>query len=191
VGELDPEIVGEVMVKHNKSGLHVLAAPSRPEQAENVSGDQFQKVIEYLRGLYAYVVIDTVSMLDDITLAAIDSSDIILLLTTQDIPTIKNVRLFLDLISSLGVEKNHIVFAMNRYDKRIGITPEKIGENLKVEVAAAIPLDDKTVIPAVNRGVPFVLDGKSRPASKGIFALAEKVRERLTALEMEELEAQV
>jgi pilus assembly protein CpaE len=191
VDELDPEIVGEVMVKHNKSGLHVLAAPSRPEQAENVSADQFQKVIEYLRGLYAYVVIDTVSMLDDITLAAIDSSDIILLLTTQDIPTIKNVRLFLDLISSLGVEKNHIVFAMNRYDKRIGITPEKIGENLKVEVAAAIPLDEKTVIPAVNRGVPFVLDGKSRPASKGIFALAEKVRERLTALEMEELEAQV
>ncbi len=191
VDELDAEIVSEVMVKHSQSGLHVLAAPSRPEQAENINGNQFQKIIEYLRGLYAYVIVDTVSVLDDITLAALDSSDIILLLVSQDIPAIKNVRLFLDLIASLGIEKKHIVFAMNHYDKRIGITPEKVGENLKVDVVAAIPLDYKTVIPAVNRGVPFVLDGKSRPASKGIFILAEKVRERLALLEEEELGAQV
>ena len=92
-----------------------------------------------------------------------------------DIPAIKNTRLFLDLVSSLGVNRERIVFAMNRYDKRIGITPEKIGENLKVDVAAIIPLDERAVIPSVNRGVPFILGNKPQPASEGILSLAENV----------------
>src|SRR5512145_1234221 len=59
--ELDPEIVEEVMLKHPASGLHVLAAPSRPEYAEKVSSSQFAKVLEYLRQMYAYVIVDTSS----------------------------------------------------------------------------------------------------------------------------------
>ena len=97
---IDPksgEIVEEVMIKHPGSGLHILAAPSRPEYAEKVSSGQFTKVLEYLRQLYAYVVVDTSTYLTDITLSAIDISDLIVLVTTQDIPAIKNCRLFLDL----------------------------------------------------------------------------------------------
>ncbi|MCP4139386.1 MAG: response regulator/pilus assembly protein [Chloroflexi bacterium] len=184
--ELDPEIVGNVMVKHNASGVHVLAAPTRPEQAESVTARQFLKVLNYLRRLYAYVIVDTPSMLTDVVLSSVDESDIIVLVATQDIPAIKNTRLFLDLISSLGVDRERIVFTMNRYDKRIGITPEKIGENLKVEVSAIIPLDERVVIPSVNRGVPFILGNKPQPASEGILSLAERIRERILSIETED-----
>ncbi len=184
--ELDPEIVGNVMVKHNASGVHVLAAPSRPEQAESITGQQFLQVLKYLRRLYAYVIVDTPSMLTDVVLSSVDESDIIVLIATQDIPAIKNTRLFLDLVSSLGVDRERIVFTMNRYDKRIGITPDKIGENLKVEVAAIIPLDERVVIPSVNRGVPFILGNKPQPASEGILSLAESIRERLASIETED-----
>ena len=186
VDELDPEIVGDVMVKHNASGVHVLAAPSRPEQAEAVSGKDFLQILQYLRRLYAYVIVDTPSLLTDVVLSSIDESDIIVLIATQEIPAIKNTRLFLDLVASLGVDRERIVFAMNRYDKRIGITPEKIGENLKTEVAAIIPLDERIVIPSVNRGVPFILGNKTQPASRGILALAESVRSRIASVEMKE-----
>lgn len=185
IDELDPEIVDDVMVKHNESGIHVLASPSRPEQAEEVSGQSFLQVIQYLRRLYAYVIIDTNTWLSDITLSAIDESDIIVLVVTQDIPSIKNTRLFLDLASSLGVDRGHIALTMNRYDKRIGITPEKVGENLKVDVVAAIPLDERVVIPSVNRGVPFILGNKTQPVSRGILSLAETIRERIASLEVE------
>ena len=111
--ELDPEIVEEVMVKHAASGLHILAAPSRPEHAEKISSTQFSKVLEYLTRIYAYVVVDTASLLTDVTLSAIDLSDIIILVTAQDIPSIKNCRLFLDLLQTLGVERNRILFVMN------------------------------------------------------------------------------
>jgi len=181
--ELDPEIVEEVMVKHAASGLHILAAPSRPEHAEKISSGQFSKVLEYLSQMYAYVVVDTASLLTDVTLAAIDVSDLIVLVTTQDIPSIKNCRLFLDLLQTLGVERNRILFVMNRYDKRINITPERVAENLKQEVALVIPLDEATATKAVNRGVPFVLDNKSQPVSRGVYALAEGVRGRVAAQE--------
>src|SRR5512138_322749 len=142
--ELDPEIVEEVMLKHAVSGLHILAAPSRPEYAEKVTSGQFSKVLEYLRQMYAYVVVDTAALLTDVTLSAIDVSDLIVLVTTQDIPSIKNCRLFLDLLQTLGIERDRIVFVMNRYDKRINITPDRVTENLKQEVALSIPLDEAT-----------------------------------------------
>lgn len=181
--ELDPEIVEEVMLKHATSGLHVLAAPSRPEYAERVSSNQFAKVLEYLRQMYAYVVVDTATLLTDITLAAIDISDLVVLITTQDIPSIKNCRLFLDLLQTLGIERDRILFVMNRYDKRINITPDRVTENLKQEVVSIIPLDEQTVTKAVNRGVPFVLDNKNQPAARGVFSLAEHVRAHVAAQE--------
>ena len=183
--ELEPDIVDGVIIKHASSGVHILAAPSRPEHAEQVRGEQFGAVLDYLRRLYAYIVVDTTPMLNDITLAALDRADIIVLVVTQDIPSIKNARLFLDLLTTLGVSRDRICFAMNKYDKRIAITPEKIGENLKQEVGAVIPLDDRVVIPSVNRGVPFVIDQKSQPVSRAVYTLAEVVRSRLARSEPE------
>jgi pilus assembly protein CpaE len=165
--ELDPEIVEEVMLKHAASGLHILAAPNRPEYAEKVSSSQFSKVLEYLCRLYAYVVVDTSAYLTDATLAAIDSSDLIVLV----------------LLQTMGIERDRILFVMNRFDKRINITPERVAENLKQEVASIIPLDEQVVTKAVNRGVPFVLDQKNQGAARGILSLAESVRARVAALE--------
>jgi pilus assembly protein CpaE len=181
--ELDPEIVEEVMLKHATSGLHVLAAPSRPEYAEKVSSGQFAKVLEYLRQMYAYVIVDSASLLTDVTLSAIDVSDLIVLVTTQDIPSIKNCRLFLDLLQTLGIERDRILFVMNRYDKRINITPDRVTENLKQEIVSVIPFDEQTATKAVNRGIPFVLDSKNQPAARGVFSLAESVRARVAAQE--------
>jgi len=184
--ELDPEIVEEVMLKHATSGLHVLAAPSRPEYAEKVSSGQFARVLEYLRQIYSYVIVDTATLLTDVTLSAIDVSDLVVLVTTQDIPSIKNCRLFLDLLQTLGIERDRVLFVMNRYDKRINITPDRVAENLKQEVASIIPLDEQTVTKAVNRGVPFVLESKNQPAARGVFSLAENIRARVAAQESAE-----
>jgi pilus assembly protein CpaE len=185
VDDLDAEIVDEILIKHQASGIRILAAPQRPEMAEKISPDQFVKVLQFLQRFYSYVVVDTSSILTDVILSAIDLSDVVVLVTTQEIPAIKNSRLILDLLSTMGIDKERIVFAMNRYDKRVAITPERVGENLKHEVAAAIPLDEKIAINAVNRGIPFMLDNKSQPIGKGIFSLAETVRARLSAMESE------
>jgi pilus assembly protein CpaE len=108
--------------------------------------------------------------------------------TVQDIPSIKNDRLFLDLLLTLSIPVEKVALVMNKYDKRIAIQPETVGENLKQPVVAVIPLDEKTVIPSVNRGVPFMIENKTQPAARGVYTLVEALRARLVKQESVEPE---
>jgi pilus assembly protein CpaE len=180
--ELDPEIVNSVTIRHSQSGIKILAAPMKPEQSDMVSSEQFSKVIRYLRNMYSYIIIDTASALQNITASAINNSDLLILLTTQDIPSIKNSRLFLDETDALGFDRRRIIFVMNKFDKRIGITAEKVSENLKQEISTIIPFEERVIV-SVNRGIPFLLVDKSRPLSRSILAMAEVVRKRLSDIE--------
>jgi pilus assembly protein CpaE len=71
VEELDPEVVENVTIKHAQSGIRILAAPTRPEYADTVNGEQFSKVLNYVRQMYPYVIVDTSSMLNDITVSGV------------------------------------------------------------------------------------------------------------------------
>jgi len=187
--ELDVDIINEVIIDHADSGVKILAAPMRPEHAESVTGEQFGAVLRFLRQMYSYVVVDTTSMLTDITLAVIDACDLLVLITTQDIPSIKNARLFLDLAGGIGLETERIIMVMNRYDKRrSNITPEKVSQNFKQEFAAVIPVEEKLVVPAMDRGVPFMLQNRSHPVARAILLLAENTRKKIAELEELELE---
>jgi pilus assembly protein CpaE len=123
-----------------------------------------------------------------VVLASFDAAELIVLLTTQEIPAVKNARLFLDVSDVLNIERKRIVFVMNRFDKRIGITPEKISESFKQEIVGVIPFDERTVIPSINRGVPFMLGDKSRAIAKSFLSLAETIRHRL--IELADLESE-
>jgi pilus assembly protein CpaE len=180
--ELDPEIVNSVTIRHSQSGIKILAAPMKPEQSDMVTSEEFSKIIRYLRNMYSYIIIDTASALQNITASAINNSDLLILLTTQDIPSIKNSRLFLDETDALGFDRNRIIFVMNKFDKRIGITPEKVSENLKQEISTIIPFEERVIV-SVNRGIPFLLVDKSRPLSRAILTLAEVVKKRISDIE--------
>jgi pilus assembly protein CpaE len=189
--ELDAEVVRNVMINHNATGIKILAAPSKPEYAENISGEQYSKILKFLRTMFSYVIVDASSALTDVVLAAMDASDIVVLVTTQEIPAIKNARLFLDLADVLGIDRRRIIFVMNRFDKRIGITPEKVGESFKHEISVVVPFDDRVVVPSVNRGVPFMLGDRTRVIAKSILSLAEVIRQRLTEISADTTEKEL
>lgn len=180
VDELDPEIVEDVMIKHSGSGLRILAAPPRPEMSESIGGERYSKLLRFLRHLYHYIIIDSDSYLTDEVQAILEESDIIILVTTQDIAAIKNANDFLILADASGViSRSRIIFVMNRFDKRLGISPERVGESLRQPIVATIPLDDITVSTSILKGLPFVLENKTHPLSKSIITLADLIRERL------------
>jgi len=130
--------------------------------------------------------VDTTSDLTEAVQAALEVGDLIILITTQDIPSIKNAGLFLSLADATGIRRSHILFVMNRYDKRISIAPERVSESLRQEISVVIPFDDRVVSYSVNRGVPFMLDNnKNTQVGKCITQLAETVRERIAKIEQE------
>ncbi|MEX2161911.1 MAG: response regulator [Anaerolineales bacterium] len=187
--ELDREVVAEVMIKHEASGVHILAAPMRPEHADSVSGAQLRSVVQYLARTYPYVIVDTSSLLNELTLAVLDATDLLVLLITQDIPSIKNARLFLDLADGLGISRDQILLVMNRFDKRRSITPERVRDNFKKEVDLVIPVDEKLIVPAMDRGEPFALRGANNPAGKAMQELAAKVVSKLKSRIQSQMEA--
>jgi pilus assembly protein CpaE len=178
--DLDRDVVNTVVNVHSSTGLHILAAPPGPEYAEKVNGDQFIKVLDYLRGMYNYIVVDTNSYLSEVVQSSLAIADIIVLVTTQEIPSIKNASLFLHLADETGIDRKRIVFVMNSFDRRITISTERIAENLKQEIVVTIPVDEKLLVTgSINRGIPLMVDNKGHPLCKGVSSIAEIVVERL------------
>ena len=187
--QLDAELVEEVILHHKDSGIDIVSAPPNPIDAEQVSGSDFVKVLKFLGRLYSYVIVDTHSYLSDVTIDTLDACDLMVMVSSQDIPSIINARSMLQLlINSLGVQKNKILLVMNRFDKQIAISPDKVSHNLGHKVASVIVEDKEVVVPGINRGVPFMLgDGKSKEIGKGILELVGKVREQLSKLEQNQV----
>jgi pilus assembly protein CpaE len=184
--ELDPDVVREVMVTHRASGIEILIAPPKVEMADKITGEQITKVLGYLRQLYTYVIVDAASQLTESVQAALDVADLIILVTTQDIPSIKNANIFLALTDASGIQRNRILFVMNRYDKQVAISPEQVGKSLRQEIAVVIPNDEKMVMSSVNRGIPLMLmSNKNLAVQKSILQLADTVRERVAKLAQE------
>ena len=88
------------------------------------------------------------------------------------------------LITNLGINKQKIVLVMSRFDKQLSITPEKVGHNLGHKVVAVLPEDKEVVVPAVNRGIPFMMgEGRAKEIGKSVLELVGKIRARLSILE--------
>jgi pilus assembly protein CpaE len=156
--------------------LKVLSPPTRPEEAELVSGAHIKQLIGILRQLADYIIIDTAQSFHDPILAALDESDSIAIIATLDIPTIKNVRLCLEVMQGVldyPVDKTKLV--VNRAAEDIGIKADVLEEKLGITISSKIPSDGRLAIQAANTGVPFVLSNPKSAISQGIRELAGKV----------------
>lgn len=182
VDDLDMEVVNEALTSHATSDLKILAAPPRPEMAFQIDSEQYTKLIGYLRKHFKYIIIDTNSYLSEVVQASLDLSDLIVLLTTQDISSIKSANSFLSLMDATGISRSTILFIMNQYDKRVAITPERVSESLKQEVSVTISFEERVVSSSINRGVPFILENKSLLISRAIFQLSDAIKDKIKAI---------
>jgi pilus assembly protein CpaE len=171
---LDPDHLSAVLTPHS-SGLRVLLAPPRPEMAEAVSPELMRDVIDHLRGLYDYVVVDTWSVLNDTVLSVFDQADQIFVVLTPEITAIKNAKLFFDVMAELTFPMEHIQLLVNKVDRRTGIRVSQIEASLKHPIAAQFALDERTAFQSVNEGRPFVLGARSSLLAEGVLALAQEL----------------
>ncbi len=178
IDEMDGNMVESVLTPHS-AGIKVLLAPPRPEMADFVTAENLQKVLEQLKALFDFVVVDTWTSLHDSVLTALDLSDQIVLLTTPDIPSLRNVRLFFEVTEQLEYPPEKISLVLNRFDKGKGrIRAKDIEESIKHPVAAELPFDE--IVPlSVNQGVPFIISDSSRSVSQAVTRLAEQLFEKL------------
>ncbi|HWP97458.1 MAG TPA: response regulator [Syntrophomonadaceae bacterium] len=153
---------------YERNGVNILAAPTKPELAELVSPAGVGRILKMFRGYYNYTFVDTPSFIDETTLTALEISDLVLLVITLDLPTIKNVKKGIDILRSLNM-LNKIRLVLNRSSGMAGIEPKDVERVLEMPIRAEVPSDGKLVIASVNQGIPFVKMNPKAPISKGII----------------------
>jgi pilus assembly protein CpaE len=172
--DLDQEFIASVAIPHN-TGLKVFLAPTSPEQADVITAAQVKKALEVLRRQFAYVIVDTASALTETTLSIFDVSDRIILVTTPDIPAIKDARIFFELVDALNYPSDRVMFILNRMDKRGGITAANIQESIKHEVVAQIPIEER-ILASINSGIPILISNRNLPIGQAFLDLVNKLK---------------
>jgi pilus assembly protein CpaE len=134
------------------SGVAVLAAPKRPEDAETIGSKRVAQVLELLRLEFDWVIWDTPRDFDDGSLHVLEQSSAIVLVTTPDVPALNHTRTQLDLLERLGHRKEAIRIVVSRSETRATVSARDAAEFLKRPVDAAIPNDFPCAAACVNEG---------------------------------------
>ena len=170
-GELDPEKLAGYTTRH-ASGLDVLPAPVRPEDAELVTEQKLTRLLEVAKQSYDAIVVDTSPFFHGPMLATLDRTDELLLLCGLDVPTIKNVRLSIQTLELLSFPPERIRVVLNRANSNVGMKRNEVEAALESKVRFEIP-SDRAVPLAVNRGNPAVLSDAGCDFSRGVRDMAK------------------
>jgi pilus assembly protein CpaE len=162
-GTMDEDKLDAYLVKHS-SGLSVLLAPTRPDQASAVTVDFLRDVFTTLRSMADYVIVDTPPGFTPEVIAAIDASSNVCIVGMLDSLSLKNTKLGLETLELMGYDQSRIALVLNRSDTRVGITREDVEAVVGRAPEVLVPSDRQIPI-SVNDGVPIVIsDERSEPA---------------------------
>ena len=171
-GEIDS--IDTFVIDHS-SGIRALLAPPSPETAEMITPAGVKKVLESLRRDHDLVIVDCAAFFNDTTLAILDSADVILTMLSLEITSIKNIRLFLEVAEQLGYESGKVRLVLNRADSTLGIRVSDVEHSIGRKVDETIVSDGRTVVYALNRGIPFFVSNREAQVSQDILRLARSV----------------
>jgi pilus assembly protein CpaE len=170
-GEVDAEKLSAFISKEARTGLSLLPAPKRPEEAQMIGQAELAGILDAARGAYDAVVIDTGPTFDGAMLAALDRTDRLLLVCNPEITSLKNVRIGLETLERLKFPRDRVLVVANRLGAAGGVSRKEIEEALETEIDFDLP-DDAAVPTAVNRAMPAALMDKESRFSRAVAKLA-------------------
>jgi pilus assembly protein CpaE len=171
-GSLDADKLDAYVMPH-PSGVRVLVAPTRPDQANTVVPEFLREIYPLLRARSDFVVLDSSPGFSPEVISAIDASTYVCMIGTLDTLSLKNTRLGLETLELMGYDPDKVVLVLNRADSRVGIDDEDVLSVVGKRPDVRIP-SDVGVPRAVNEGAPIVLSRPDSAASTAFRALADQ-----------------
>jgi pilus assembly protein CpaE len=169
--QADASLIEQLMTVHEPSGLQVLAAPTEPTVADQVTGEQMSRLVELVRTYAGHVIVDLPAIFNDVVLSVIEVSDEIIFVAGLDIPNIKNVKIGLSTLALLNVPTEKLHLVLNRADSKVKLDVAEVERTLRVAAVAHVPSD--VVVPiSVNKGSPVVLSSPKSGVARAFEQLA-------------------
>lgn len=173
-GGLDERALGALVVPY-KANMDALLAPTRPSDAEFVSASLAGEIIHVAASMYDYVVIDAPPAFNDVVLKCFDLADVYVLLTTLDMPALKNLKVTLDTLDNLGFPRSKWQVVLNRGGSRVGLTASDIERTVGVPISVEIPSSVEVPL-RLNEGVTVVEANPKHAVGRAFEELAAKLR---------------
>jgi pilus assembly protein CpaE len=163
-GEVDEDSLQSVISRH-ESGLSFIAAPTFPDEGEFLRGDNLSTVLSLLKKQYDYIIADLPHDFSEVALAALDAADLILMVGTPDMASIRATAAALDSYAKLGYPKEKIRPLLNATFPRSSLSKEKIEAAMGMDFVASVPHVPDLVVEAINLGRPLVHEKPQEPIS--------------------------
>ena len=172
IHRLDAQLLRSLLITHERSGLLVLAAPTEPAFADQVSAQAMVTILQVLRTFCGHVIIDMPSHFTDVVLSILEESDDIVLVAGMDIPNIKNVKIGLQTLRLLDMSSNKLKLVLNRANAKVKLDVSEVERTLQLKADSLIPSD--IVVPrSVNKGIPAVYDAPKSGVTRSLEQLAD------------------
>ena len=177
IDDLNASVIDNVLYKKRfgeRYELLVLPAPLEPRQADEFAGVHINSILAALKRYYDVIVVDTTSTISDITLAALQMADHVLLMCTPDVLSISQTRATLEYLNDLGVRRDAISLVLNRISRQAEIKPEDIKRLFDYSVIGEIPLDS-SIQTYVNSGAVLAEVSRSLPIVQRVHHIANQL----------------
>jgi len=160
------------LVCRHSLGFDVLTAPRDPSLADYVGASDAVKVLDAVLPRYETVIVDTPPSLNEVVLVALDRSDVVPVLATLDVPSLKNLAVFQKTVKRLRLDDGAVRLVLNKVEPDVGITVKQAQEAFNGRFIGFVPAD-RAVSRSINSGHPIVI---SQPRSKVSKSLIEAIR---------------
>jgi pilus assembly protein CpaE len=177
--ELDSDALAGYVTAHS-SGVHVLPAPLRPEDAELVTEERLGHLFAVAKESYDVIVVDTPPFFHGPVLSTLDRTDQLILVASLDVPAVKNIKLTMQTLDLLHYPKERRHLLLNRSGSKVGLKPQEIERALDMKVEFEVPVDREVAV-SVNRGVPIVISNPRSGVGKSLQDVADKLVPQRTA----------
>jgi pilus assembly protein CpaE len=154
--------------------LSALVAPVQPDAKDTIPASLVGRILGLLKSNFDFVVVDTSPAFDEYVLQAFDETDEMLLVTTLDVPTLKNVKVAVETLDLLNFPRPRRHLVLNRADDKVGLTPDKVENTLGMKIAVSIPTSTQ-VAHATNSGEPIILAQPKHPVSQAVTRFARQL----------------
>jgi pilus assembly protein CpaE len=170
-GSLDSDKIGAYLAEH-ESGVRVLLAPTRPDQASVITVDFLRDVYATLRRSFDYVIVDTPPGFTPEVIASVDNSSHLCLVGMLDSLSLKNAKLGLETLDLMGYDRDRISLVLNRADSRVGIERDDVTAVIGRPPDVLVP-SDREIPRSVNEGTPILLANERSDAARAFRDLAK------------------
>jgi pilus assembly protein CpaE len=173
-GGLDERALASLVVPY-KAHLDCLLAPTKPADAEFVSAALAGEILRVLSDMYDFVIVDAPPTFTDVVLKSFDLADTYILLTTLDMPALKNLKVTLDTLDNLGFPRSKWQIVLNRGGSRVGLTAADVERTVGVPISVEIPSSVEVPL-RLNEGVTVVEANPRHVVARAFVELAAKQR---------------